>query len=994
MATAYQNAVRLADADRLRKNAQDQANGTVNGQQANLGNLIRAGATQAEVQAFNDSGVVPQSFYDRNGQSGPMYVSLYGYDKVPGSSYENWKISDQNKDFYNQVQRLYQSGDVTGAINLMNEKRGKENDFTGYYDDQGNYWGWVRGEGGASGNSFQPVLGGQLMATGKSDTNTWLTPDGRVLNGSIGGSGLANNGLTWTNQHTAPRGYNTWGEAMDKYGLTWDQVAQAKAQNGDYTDPSLNTEMGNAKAYYRLTTKPDYMDDAEWERYSKMWDPAYVQGFQQGANGQVFTPVTDYGIDYTPSGLLPEEYRGSQNYTGSDGLKPAGYVPMAPSQAPSIPQSSGYTPSPAGGTGGNSGTAGGTAGTGTGTTSSQPVSQFTPKAFDQAQPEAYKPTEAPAAYDPESSTQWQDYLKQYGNVSQTPEWTGGEFDHTQNSIYQDYLNNWQNAQAPEYEGDPYRERRDELLEQAGGPWEGSEYQQRRDEALSRAADMEWNYNPDEDPVWQSYQKQYRREGQRATQDTLGQAAAMTGGMASTAAVTAASQAGDYYASQLSDKLPQLYNDAYNRYLQEYQRQLGISDAYAGLDDREYQRWAQQQGMNLDMADRYNQYGLQDYGQYQDDLARWNTDRSFAYGTAQDAIANDRADYNTRYQQYLNDVDRFANDRAYNYGVARDSQSMGRTAAEDQYNRWGTEQSLGMQAADAAYKRWQDALAQNNYENEFAYQQTRDAESDRRWQMQFDQQLREYTDKMDMQEREWAQKLREYADQQGWKQAEFEQYLREYEDQLSQAERDYVYKLSQAEEDKRRWDLDFARQLNRDSINDAQWDAQFARQQNRDLVSDAQYTDSTNYQRALDAWDMGNTEYDRLRKDAEWRAQYGDYSGLRELGIDVDSWIASQQQPSGGSYYYRGGGGGSSSGGGTTTDYAPAEAPQEAQSGGVQITNPVGASGQVNVDGRQFSWPELQRAYERGEVTAQYDSRTGQYTFHTNTRGERIEDWNR
>lgn len=1005
MATSYQTAVRIADADRLRKNAQDQMAGTVNGQTPNYRNLIRAGATQEEVQAFNDTGVVPQSFYDRNGQSGPMYVSLYGYDKVPGSSYENWRISDQNKDFYQQVQKLYQSGDVTGAINLLNEKRGKDNDFTGYYDDQGNYWGWVRGEGGASGNSFQPVLGGQLMATGKSDTGTWLTPDGQILHGTIGGGGLTNNGLTWTNRHVAPRGYNTWGERMDEYGLTWDQVAQAKAANGDYTDPSLNTEMGNAKAYYRLTTKPDYMDDAEWERYSKMWDPAYIQGFKNGANGQVFTPVTDYGIDYTPSSsLLPSEYRGSQNYTGGDGSTgnmPAGYVPRQSSSAPSIPQSStapsvsqttpGYTPSPAGGSNGASGgTSGGSV---SNTPYSQAVSQYTPKAFDQPQPEAYKPTEAPAAYDPESNTQWQDYLKQYGNVSQTPEWTGGDFDHTQNSMYQEYMNNWQNAQAPEYEGDPYQERRDALLEQAGSPWEGSEYQQRRDEALSRAADMEWNYNPDEDPVWQAYQKQYRREGQRATQDTLGQAAAMTGGMASTAAVTAASQAGDYYASQLSDKLPQLYNDAYNRYLQEYQRQLGISDAYANADNTEYSRWLQQQGMNMDMADRYNQYGLQDYGQYQDRLGQWNTDRNFAYGTAQDAIANSRADYNTRYQQYLDNADRFANDRAYNYGVARDSQSMGRTAAEDQYSRWGTEQSLGMQAADAAYKRWQDALAQNNYENEFAYQQTRDAESDRQWQLQWNQKVQEYQDALDREDREWAQKLVEYADSQNWKRAEFEQYLREYEDQLTKEERDYVYKLMQAEEDKRQWDLKFQYGQYRDSISDAQWEAQMRRQENRDMVSDAQYTDSTNYQRALDAWEMGNTEYDRLRKDAEWRAQYGDYSGLRELGIDVDSWIANQQQPTGGSYYYRGGGG-SGSGGGDTTDYAPAAAPQENSSGGVQITNPVGASGQVNVDGRQFSWPELQRAYERGEVTAQYDSRTGQYTFHTSTRGERIEDWNR
>ena len=136
--------------------------------------------------------------------------------------------------------------------------------------------------------------------------------------------------------------------------------------------------------------------------------------------------------------------------------------------------------------------------------------------------------------------------------------------------------------------------RDAALAAYGEKWGGSEYQPLRDQYLQNAANMEWNYNPDTDPVWQAYQKQYRREGQRAAEDTLGRYAAMTGGMPSTAAVTAASQAGDYYASQLSDKLPEVYQQAYQRYLQEYQRQLGISDAYAGFDDREYQRWLQGQ----------------------------------------------------------------------------------------------------------------------------------------------------------------------------------------------------------------------------------------------------------------------------------------------------------------------------------------------------------------------------------------------------------------
>ena len=745
MATAYQNAVRLADADRLRKNAQDQANGTVNGQQANLGNLIRAGATQAEVQAFNDSGVVPQSFYDRNGQSGPMYVSLYGYDKVPGSSYENWKISDQNKDFYNQVQRLYQSGDVTGAINLMNEKRGKENDFTGYYDDQGNYWGWVRGEGGASGNSFQPVLGGQLMATGKSDTNTWLTPDGRVLNGSIGGNGLTNNGLTWTNQRTAPRGYNTWGERMDEYGLTWDQVAQAKAENGDYLNPALNTAAGNDWAAWKSTQTP-------------------IDGTLPG---------------YMPagSGLLPEEYR--NRYAGSGGGE--AYGPEA--------------------------------------------------ALRQTAPAQYSGGESPRwtgeTYDPELDTLWQAYLAQYGG-GEGPRWTGETYDPEQDSLWQAYLAQYGGGEGPQWTGETYDPEQDSLwqayLAQYGGAeapgWAGSPYTARRDEALAGAA-APFSYDPETDPVYGAYRKAYTREGRRAAEDTLGRYAALTGGLPGTAAVTAAGQAGNNYAAKLADKLPELYQQAYERYLEEYRRQLGLAEAY-------------------------DAYAREDRDRYLEDLAQWNGDRSFAYG------------------------------------AARDSQAAGR------------------QRNEAEYARYLDRLDQYNKDRSFAYTRERDADNDARL------------------DREWAQKLREYADAQNWKAEEWAQYLREYGDKLNQQERDYVYKLSQAEEDKRRWDMDFQYGQYRDSIGDAQWDAQFARQQNRDLVSDAQYTDSTNYQRALDAWDMGNTDYDRLRKDAEWRAQYGDYSGLRELGIDVDSWLASRQPASTG---YSGSRYTGSGGGDTTEDYA-------------------------------------------------------------------------
>ena len=69
---------------------------------------------------------------------------------------------------------------------------------------------------------------------------------------------------------------------------------------------------------------------------------------------------------------------------------------------------------------------------------------------------------------------------------------------------------------------------------------------------------DFSYNPETDPLYSQYRKQYTREGQRATQDALGAAAAASEGIPSSYATTAAAQAGNYYASQLTDKIPELY----------------------------------------------------------------------------------------------------------------------------------------------------------------------------------------------------------------------------------------------------------------------------------------------------------------------------------------------------------------------------------------------------------------------------------------------------
>lgn len=93
----------------------------------------------------------------------------------------------------------------------------------------------------------------------------------------------------------------------------------------------------------------------------------------------------------------------------------------------------------------------------------------------------------------------------------------------------------------------------------------------------------FSWDRENDPVWQSYRKQYLREGDRATAQALGQASAASAGRPSTYAAQAATQAGDYYAGQLADKIPTLYQDAYNRYNTDQQLAAGnMQGAYENL----------------------------------------------------------------------------------------------------------------------------------------------------------------------------------------------------------------------------------------------------------------------------------------------------------------------------------------------------------------------------------------------------------------------------
>ncbi len=183
---------------------------------------------------------------------------------------------------------------------------------------------------------------------------------------------------------------------------------------------------------------------------------------------------------------------------------------------------------------------------------------------------------------------------------------------------------------------------EQLLNQSKPTYE-DQYDPQIQELLNQILSREdFSYNAKTDPLYQQYASMYQREGDRAMRDTMAEAAAGAGGMNSYA-ITAAQQASNYYASQLNDKIPELYQLAYQMYLDDKESDVQNLGILQNLSDRDYNRY---RGTMEDYyADRNFAYNM-----YRDDVAdgQWQTqfdynamndDRNFNYGVSQDFLSN-------------------------------------------------------------------------------------------------------------------------------------------------------------------------------------------------------------------------------------------------------------------------------------------------------------------------------------------------------------------
>ena len=174
------------------------------------------------------------------------------------------------------------------------------------------------------------------------------------------------------------------------------------------------------------------------------------------------------------------------------------------------------------------------------------------------------------------------------------------------------------------EAKKYKQQLDYAMSNKPGDYQ-SQYTAQLDDLYSQIANRKpFTYDLNGDMLYQQYKNQYQTLGKQAMKDTMGQAAALTGGYGSTYGQAVGQQQYNAYLSQLNDKIPELYSLARSNYDAEgndlYQR-YGLVQS---RDDTDYGRWKDQLASWQDDVNLYNSLFQNerqwDYGLWQDNIS--------------------------------------------------------------------------------------------------------------------------------------------------------------------------------------------------------------------------------------------------------------------------------------------------------------------------------------------------------------------------------------
>ena len=178
---------------------------------------------------------------------------------------------------------------------------------------------------------------------------------------------------------------------------------------------------------------------------------------------------------------------------------------------------------------------------------------------------------------------------------------------------------------------------------------------------------DFNWDPNKDQLYQSMADQYRVKGNKAMRDTMGSAAAMTGGYGSSYATTAGQQAYDDYMQQWADRATDYYNMALQQYNSEMNNLNNKMSALRTADDTDYGRyrdtvndWYTDRNY---LTDKVNTQYNNEYGQYRDTVSDYYNDLEAARALYQQLYGED-------WDKYQSDLSQYNTDRNYAFEVAQ------------------------------------------------------------------------------------------------------------------------------------------------------------------------------------------------------------------------------------------------------------------------------------------------------------------------------------
>lgn len=156
----------------------------------------------------------------------------------------------------------------------------------------------------------------------------------------------------------------------------------------------------------------------------------------------------------------------------------------------------------------------------------------------------------------------------------------------------------------------------------GAPTYTSTYDQQMSDIYNKIMNRDkFTYDLNEDALYNQYKDQYTQLGRMAMMDTMGQAAALTGGYGSSYGQAVGQQQYDAYLQSLNDIVPDLYSAAYDRYNAEGDQMLQQYQLTGDLRDTEYSRY------------------MDDYNRYMDSLANAQAQESELYNRGYDKWLN-------------------------------------------------------------------------------------------------------------------------------------------------------------------------------------------------------------------------------------------------------------------------------------------------------------------------------------------------------------------